>query len=551
MNHRIHMLILFFMISSAQVAHASEGVRRYALVAGANFGGTERPTLRYAISDAESFASVMMTLGGVEEPDCILLKQPRLEELEDALDRLRGRATNTPGIAEDGFRRTEVVLYFSGHANERGLLLGEETYPYRHLRDWIDSVPADVRIAVLDACASGSITRLKGGRKRKPFLVDASSDMSGHAFLTSSSPDEVAQESDHIGASFFTHYLVSGLRGAADISGEGKVTLNEAYQFAFHETLGRTAHTRGAQHPAYDIDLAGTGEVVMTDLRQTSAGLVLDEEISGRFFIRNADHQLVVELYKPEGRIVELGLEPGVYEVRCDHESSSLLSKTTLEEGGRVVLTPVDFVPTEPEQTTTRGDERLRPPFGGLTGRSRLGFSLGIRNQAGNTQPLTYAISDAENLALGFCSSYWLRENLAVSFTFSVLAGSVNWNADSVALTTSGVTSALIGVRYYAKDLGSSQIVKPYVTASVGPYIASVDETGPYGSFSSHKATGGGQIGAGLDMQVSRSFMLGVRSGYNFMSDFSSPLAGSHDYSGFELDVEFSWLFGKGKAPGR
>ena len=97
--------------------------------------------------------------------------------------------------------------------------------------------------------------------------------MRGHAFLTSSSEDEAAQESDRIGASFFTHYLVSGLRGAADVTGEGKVSLNEAYQFAFHETLGRTSETQvGAQHPAYDIELSGTGDVVMTDLRQTSAG---------------------------------------------------------------------------------------------------------------------------------------------------------------------------------------------------------------------------------------------------------------------------------------
>ena len=126
--------------------------------------------------------------------------------------------------------------------------------------------------------------------------------MRGHAFLTSSSADEVAQESEGLGGSFFTHYLTSGMRGAADVSGDGKITLNEAYQFAFHETLGGTADTRGgAQHPAYDIQLSGTGDVVMTDVRQTSAGLVLSEDLQGRCFVRNADDQLVVELQKPRG----------------------------------------------------------------------------------------------------------------------------------------------------------------------------------------------------------------------------------------------------------
>src|SRR4029079_8482445 len=129
---------------------------------------------------------------------------------------------------------------------------------------------------------------------------DESSDMRGHAFLTSSAETEAAQESDRIRASYFTHYLISGFRGAADLSGAGKVTLNEAYQFAFNETLGRTVDTRGgAQHPSYDINLTGTAAVVMTDARKQPATLVLGEDLDGRFFIRNAAQELVVELYKP------------------------------------------------------------------------------------------------------------------------------------------------------------------------------------------------------------------------------------------------------------
>ena len=84
--------------------------------------------------------------------------------------------------------------------------------------------------------------------------------MQGYAFLTSSSENEAAQESERLRGSFFTHALLTGLRGAADVSGDGKVTLNEAYQFAFNETLVQTTPTQaGAQHPAYDIKMAGTG----------------------------------------------------------------------------------------------------------------------------------------------------------------------------------------------------------------------------------------------------------------------------------------------------
>ncbi|MDP6775537.1 MAG: caspase family protein, partial [Candidatus Latescibacteria bacterium] len=230
------------------------------LAAGANNGGKERASLRYAISDAEHFTRVMEGMGGVEPDRRILLKEPRVGDLSSALSQVKEtvRQTRKPGD------RVELIFYYSKHADETGLLLGGDRLTYQSLRDQLDAVQADVHITVLDACASGAITRIKGGDRQKAFLVDESSQMRGHAFLTSSSEDEVAQESDVIGGSYFTHHLVSGLRGAADFSGDGKVTLGEAYQHAFHETLAQTTDTRSsAQHPAYDINLAGTGDFVM------------------------------------------------------------------------------------------------------------------------------------------------------------------------------------------------------------------------------------------------------------------------------------------------
>lgn len=140
--------------------------------------------------------------------------------------------------------------------------------------------------------------------------------MSGEAVITSSSASEVSQESDQIGGSFFSHHLISGLRGAADISRDGKVTLGEAYQFAFNETLAGTEKTvAGTQHPAYEMAVSGTGEVVLTDLRGTAAVLTLPPEAEGRFYIRDRDDRLVVELAKHRGAQVDIGLETGTYSV--------------------------------------------------------------------------------------------------------------------------------------------------------------------------------------------------------------------------------------------
>ena len=144
----------------------------------------------------------------------------------------------TPGV------RRELLVYYSGHSDEDGLMVGRDRVGYDELRARVQRAPAELRVVILDSCASGAFTRRKGGVKRAPFLMDASTDMRGHAFLTSSAADERAQESDRISASYFTYYLVSGLRGAADVNQDQRVTLQEAYQFASQETLARTERSQ-------------------------------------------------------------------------------------------------------------------------------------------------------------------------------------------------------------------------------------------------------------------------------------------------------------------
>ncbi len=341
--------ILFTTIS----ASTDQGLRRFALAIGSDYGGKGRDTLLYAASDANNFRKVLVEMGGVNASDFLMLSNPDPRRLEAALVELKRKVKN----ARSTGGRTEVVLYYSGHADNQGLLLGDSRYEYSKFRQQIDSISADVRIAILDACASGAITRLKGGKTRPAFTVDVSSDMRGYAFLTSSSAEEASQESDRIGSSFFTHSLVSGLRGAADVSGDGKVTLGEAYQFAFHETLARTERTKGGpQHPAYDMKLSGTGDVVMTDMRETTAAIVLDSQLEGRLFVRNTEGQLVAELYKPAGRPMELGLTPGEYSILLEKPATSALASVNLTEGNRENLGDAKFRKVAREKTVSRGD---------------------------------------------------------------------------------------------------------------------------------------------------------------------------------------------------
>lgn len=327
-------------------------MRRFALVVGCNGGGAGRERLKYAGSDARSFAAVMTELGGVRPSDLTLLLDPGLARIEGALAALRDEADRAAGAG----LRSELVFYYSGHSDETGLLIGAEKFSYPELRSELDGVRADLRVAILDSCSSGAMTRAKGGSPRPAFVFDESSDMKGHAYITSSSAAESAQESDRLGGSFFTHYLVSGLRGAADSLGQGRVTLNEAYAYAFKETLASTERTQfGPQHPAYEINLTGSGDLVLTDLRTASAGLLFAEDVQGRIFVRDARGTLAVELTKTRGKRVRIGIEPGSYSVLVDDGGSRLSSELRIAKGGYALLSASGLRPVPATATAARG----------------------------------------------------------------------------------------------------------------------------------------------------------------------------------------------------
>ncbi|PKL13321.1 MAG: ICE-like protease, partial [Spirochaetae bacterium HGW-Spirochaetae-6] len=225
---KILWILLLIMLS--QGAFAREALKRYALLVGNNYGGRERVTLKYSLTDARAMGKVLQELGGVEKEDLYLLAEPSKKKIERVLAEMKERVAG----AREQYERIELLFYYSGHSDIQGLLIGQENLDYAFIRKAIKAIPADLKVAVLDSCASGAITRLKGGVKRPPFMVDSSMRMKGYAFITSSSHDEASQESDRIKGSFFTYYFLSGLRGAADLSQDGRVTLNEVYQYAFH-----------------------------------------------------------------------------------------------------------------------------------------------------------------------------------------------------------------------------------------------------------------------------------------------------------------------------
>ncbi len=351
----ISAIIIAILAFTAGTGHAArqDVLKRFAIIVGSNNGGPDRVKLRYAVSDAKAVMDVLRKLGGVEQESSILLVEPQKERLIDSISEIRGRVIGAKKI----YARVELVFYYSGHSDDEGILPGGEKIYYRDIKQAVINIPADVRIAILDSCSSGAFTSIKGGRMRSPFLVDKSHSMKGFAFMTSSSSDEASQESDRIRGSFFTHSLLTGLRGAADQIGDGRITLNEAYQYAYAETLARTEKTlRGPQHPNYHIMMSGSGDVVLTEIRKSSSTLVIAKPITGRVFLRNSRKALVAELNKGAGRTVTLGLESGAYTVVNERDGRLYEARVSLAAGSSQTLNYNGFAVVDRESTRSRGD---------------------------------------------------------------------------------------------------------------------------------------------------------------------------------------------------
>ena len=341
------MTLLLGLSLTTTSAHAE--VVRYALVVGANDGGLDMELLRYAEDDAGELKDVLTELGGFEPNAVDYLAQPTVADLTAQL------AVMQSLVRSDD--ETLFLFYYSGHADARGLRLGDEVYSYERLRADIDGIDADVTLGILDACRSGAVTNVKGAKVVDPFLGERL-DAEGYAWITASSEDEQAQESDHIEGSFFTHYLVAGLRGAAD-NGDGSVSLQEAYSYAYEHTVTRTGATDGGtQHPEYEFQLQGKGDLELTSLNRATNKVILPEALGGTIMVlREPDGVFVAEVNKIEGQEMALALQPGDYRFRRREGGLIYEARLNVTENASWTLGPERWSDGRPEESTWKGTE--------------------------------------------------------------------------------------------------------------------------------------------------------------------------------------------------
>jgi hypothetical protein len=280
-------------------APSADGLERFAVVIGHDRGHANEALLAYADDDATRMAEVLRTSGGVKAANLVLMThdQDNADAIRQAIVAINDRVRQSSGAA--------LIVYYSGHADGSALHVGDDELSLVELEQMVRGSAAQFRLLIVDACRSGSITRVKGGDE----LVD------GYVVLTASAAGEAAQESDELRGSFFTHALVSGLMGSADDNGDRVVTLEEAYRHTFDETVRSTSGTEsGVQHPTFRYDLRGRGDLALSFLAEEGASsIALPEAMNVLLF---QAERIVAEL-SPRSTRRTMVLSPGRYQVRA------------------------------------------------------------------------------------------------------------------------------------------------------------------------------------------------------------------------------------------
>jgi TPR repeat protein len=166
-----------------------------------------------------------------------------------------------------------VVIGFSGH----GVHLGGKSYlcpsdgtlddpkslvSIDDLYEQLKGCAAQFKLVLVDACRNDprpggtrSMTATEGTRALARTLQELKLP-EGVVLLNSCAPGEVSWEDEQFGHGVFMHYVLDGLRGAADTGNDGNVSLNELQAYAGQRTKAYVANQhRVAQRPFFKGDL--------------------------------------------------------------------------------------------------------------------------------------------------------------------------------------------------------------------------------------------------------------------------------------------------------
>jgi len=190
------------------------------------------PALKYTDDDAyRIFAHLKSPEGGAldnEQIKILIDEDATLEKIKSTISDVFSKAGSND----------LVMLYFSGHGlNGSFLPIDFDGYNNKLLHEDINALleqsPAKYKICIADACHSGSMYASRGtvSETLDKYYRTLAQAQAGTALILSSKSTETSLESSGLRQGVFSHFLIRGLRGEADMSTDGIITIAELFNY--------------------------------------------------------------------------------------------------------------------------------------------------------------------------------------------------------------------------------------------------------------------------------------------------------------------------------
>ena len=225
---------------------------KFALViANTEYQDTSFARLTAPSKDAEEFAQVLRDekLAAFDDVEVLL------NEGESKIRRVIAR------FLANRNRDDLLLLYFSGHGirNEQGQLflaahdteiniLEASGIPAEFITYAMNNSRSQRQLLILDCCNSGAFAYGTKAANAVGTSMGIATAFEGRGFgrvvLTATDATQYAWEGDKVigdtQKSVFTHFLIEGLKGEADRDGDGRIDIDELYDYTYEQVVGST-----------------------------------------------------------------------------------------------------------------------------------------------------------------------------------------------------------------------------------------------------------------------------------------------------------------------
>ncbi len=315
--------------------------------------------LNYADDDALAFASFAQSFGAqtflltLPDPDtreryaavAATARPPSLVEFRQVVVELRTAIATAKAKGET----TQVLLFWSGHGRrtENGdgalaMLDGEFTREIL-FDDVLAKLPARFVHLLIDACHAEAMVRPRdlsaqhvdvGAAAVSTYLGRQTLERFPHVgVITATTSNAQSHEWDHYRAGVFTHVLLSGLRGGADVNGDGRIEYSEIGAFLSAANRGIADRRAMLQTVVAPPRLDPQTPLVTRPQNGPLAWIVGRPSFLGGFFVET----------DAGVRIADLHTEPG-FSLALAVPADETLHLRTAKAEGEVRLRPGDHV---------------------------------------------------------------------------------------------------------------------------------------------------------------------------------------------------------------